>query len=115
MLLWLLRGCYVLILIGIAAVAFNNYYSQDEVGNGVKAVLIILLIGGTVLLTDLREKSKEITTISAVYFGLLLGLLLGSLFGSALDPFLRDWFPNQNPDRLSPMAQLSRIFITLLS
>lgn len=115
MLLWLLRGCYLLILIGIAAVAFNHYYSLDDTANGVKSVLIILLIGGTVLLTDLWEKSKEITTISAVYFGLLLGLLLGSLFGSALDPFLRDWFPNANPDHLSPMAQLSRIFITLLS
>jgi uncharacterized protein YacL len=115
MLLWLLRGCYVLILIGIAAVGFNHYYSIDQTGNGVKAVLVILLIGGTVLLTDLWEKSKEITTISAVYFGLLLGLLLGSLFGSALDPFLRDWFPNADPDHLSPMGQLSRIFITLLS
>ena len=32
-----------------------------------------------VLFTDVREKQKHITTISALYFGLLLGLLLGRL------------------------------------
>ena len=38
------------------------------------------------LFTDVREKQKQITTISAIYFGLLLGLLLGWLFSLALEP-----------------------------
>src|SRR5207302_645884 len=36
-------------------------------------------------------RHKEITTISAIYFGLLLGLLLGRFLLSALDPFLSEW------------------------
>ena len=46
-----------------------------------------------VLLTDVREKQKQITTISAIYFGLLLGLLLGWLFSLALVPILDSHVP----------------------
>jgi uncharacterized protein YacL len=114
MLLWLLRGCYVLIIIGMSIYGFNFFYSRDETSNGVKAVIVILVLGTIVLFTDLYEKNKQITTISAVYFGLLLGLLLGSLFSMALEPFMNEWFPPPLPTQTSPMAQLGRILITVL-
>ena len=50
---------------------------------------IILAVGGLVLFTDVCERNKQITTISAVYFGLLLGLLLGWLFSLAVEPIHR--------------------------
>ncbi len=92
MLLWLLRGAYVALLLGIAlytGVAF------DLIGQTTKSLLVplgILAFGGLVLLTDVREKQKHITTISAIYFGLLLGLFLGWLFSLALEPLLETWF-----------------------
>jgi uncharacterized protein YacL len=92
------------------------YYNQTEPDfwNGVKAVMIILGLGGAVLLTDLWEKEKQITTISAVYFGLLLGLLLGSLFAMVLEPFLNSWFPPKVGNHPSEMAQLGRFLLTVL-
>ena len=44
----------------------------------------ILGIGLLIVLIDVLVRNKQITTISAVYFGLLLGLLLGNIFYAAL-------------------------------
>ena len=38
----------------------------------------------------LLVRNKQITTMSAIYFGLLLGLLLGHILSTALEPFLFD-------------------------
>ena len=54
-------------------------------------------------------RNKQITTISAIYFGLLLGLLLGTLFSTALEPFIADWL-SKNPARL----QMIRLCCSLL-
>lgn len=110
MLLWLLRGCFLALLLGMAVFAFNIFYETGETVKGVEAGLAILLIGGVILFTDLYEKDKQITTISAVYFGLLLGLLLGWLFSMALEPFLTDWFR-----RWPQMIPMGRFMITVLS
>ena len=56
--------------------------------------LAILVFGGIVLFTDVREKQKQITTISAIYFGLLLGLFIGWLFSMALRPLFESAFPS---------------------
>jgi uncharacterized protein YacL len=42
------------------------------------------------VVADLSVRNKQITTISAVYFGLLLGFLLGTLFTTALEPIVAD-------------------------
>jgi uncharacterized protein YacL len=71
----------------------------------------ILGIGFLVLVTDVLIRNKQITTISAVYFGLLLGLVLGTLFSMALEPFLSDWgWLQKGPQRL----QSIRILITVI-
>jgi uncharacterized protein YacL len=44
-----------------------------------------------IVLTDILVRNKQITTVSAVYFGLLLGLFLGHTLATAIDPFLSDW------------------------
>ena len=64
-----------------------------------------------VLFTDLREKQKQITTISAVYFGLLLGLLLGWLFSLALDPLLEVRASRTEPQMV---AASGRVLITVV-
>src|SRR5260370_40345356 len=50
----------------------------------------MIILGVAVLGIDLFLPNKQITTLSATYFGLLLGLLIGSLFSMALDPFIKD-------------------------
>src|SRR5205807_4487139 len=69
----------------------------------------ILCAGAFVVATDLMVRNKQITTVSAVYFGLLLGLLLGTLFSIALEPFIGDWFNNSRQ-----LLQGLRLLITLI-
>ena len=66
---------------------------QLTVARALSVPVVILLFGGLVLVTDVREKQKQITTISAIYFGLLLGLLVGWLFSMAVVPMLESAFP----------------------
>jgi len=108
MLLWLLRSAYLALLIGIAIFAASVFVEHEETANAVFVPLLILVFGGIVLYTDLREKQKKITTLSAVYFGLLLGLLLGYLFSMALEPLMQNAFGKIR------MVQLSRVLITVV-
>jgi uncharacterized protein YacL len=91
-LLWLLRGIFGAICIGIAMLAFRHF-SQGHGGSadGYIAFLCILGAGLLIVVTDILIRNKQITTLSAVYFGLLLGLLLGNILSTALEPFIFDW------------------------
>jgi uncharacterized protein YacL len=91
-LLWLLRGCFGAVCIGIAMLAFRHF--SEGPGDSANAYLAFLCILGACLLiviTDVLIRNKQITTLSAVYFGLLLGLLLGNILSTALEPFVFDW------------------------
>jgi uncharacterized protein YacL len=109
MLLWLLRGAYAALVIVLAVFAANIFVSREENGNAVVVPLVILAVGGLILLTDVREKQKQITTISAVYFGLLLGLLVGWLFSMTVIPLIESAFPQNDH-----IVLLIRVVITLI-
>jgi uncharacterized protein YacL len=109
MLIWLLRGVYIALLMLIAAVAANVFVEHEQTANSILVPVGIILIGAVVLFTDVREKQKQITTISAVYFGLLLGLLIGWLFSLAVVPILHTSFPN-----VPHVENLGRILVTLV-
>jgi uncharacterized protein YacL len=87
LLLWGLRGFFGLIIISLAMLAFRQF-SEAGVPAGWGAFFAILIAGAVVVGVDLLLPNKQITTISALYFGLLLGLLLGNIFSVALEPFL---------------------------
>lgn len=107
MLLLLLRIAYVAMLLGTAAISVSMLYEYD--GNAVViAPIAILGIGSLVIATDVWEKNKQITTVSAVYFGMLLGLLLGYLFSLAIAPIVDSSFPN------TKMALLTRVLISVV-
>jgi len=111
-LLWLVRGVFGAIIIGIACVAFSYYYNlaarptRDDAWSGTLAFAGILLCGLVVVVVDIAIRNKQITTISAVYFGLLLGFLLGTLFTTALEPFI----PNAEPE----IRQFMRLVLTVI-
>ena len=89
--LWFLRGCFGALLIGMATGVLVYLENQGQIVLGIVTFVGMLVLGITVVAIDLFVRNKQITTLSAVYFGLLLGLLLGSLFSLALDPFIKDF------------------------
>src|SRR5262245_39148033 len=114
--LWFLRGAFGAILIGMAWIAFSYYNSEpyDDPGTGVLAFVSILALGALVIATDILVRNKQITTISAVYFGLLLGLLLGTLFSLALQPFLSAPPNDRTPWLTEARNQFIRLGIVLV-
>jgi uncharacterized protein YacL len=91
-LLWVLRGVFGAICIGIAMLAFRHFSEgPGDTANGYLAFACILLAGLLIVVTDILIRNKQITTLSAIYFGLLLGLLLGNILSTALEPFIFDW------------------------
>jgi len=96
-LLWTLRFVFLLILLGIGLAAFQHFTigTSPSMPMAIFALTGIFGIGVTIVLSDVSIRQKQITTLSAVYFGLLLGLLLGNILSTALDPFLFDWQPGK--------------------
>jgi uncharacterized protein YacL len=94
-LVWTLRAIFLAIMMGLAVVAFQ-YFSDlgsrsEKRGLGPLAGMVVIFLAALVIATDLLVQRKEITTISAVYFGLLLGLLLGNLLATGLNPIFFDF------------------------
>lgn len=85
-LLWLLRGAFGAVVIGVAMIAFQFF--SENMTNAWIAFFAILGIGLLIVVSDLLIRDKQITTLSAIYVGLLLGLLLGHLLSTAVQPFI---------------------------
>src|SRR5262245_12986875 len=81
------RGVYAALIIRIAT-GVLYYYGRTNVLFGLLLFGCILLVGVAVLVLDALSKNKQITTISAVFFGLLMGFFLSDLFWTALDPII---------------------------
>src|SRR5436190_19408384 len=112
MLLWILRGIFGITVIGMATAA-GLLVSSDGASSSysIASFGIVLLVGVAALAVDVCVRNKQITTISAVYFGLLLGLLLGTLFSLALKPLVHDYFP---PSLATRLDQLQQFLIVLV-
>jgi uncharacterized protein YacL len=111
MLLWLLRGCFIIIVLGMATSALVDFQRLSNDSAGLVAFAAILVVGFATVGADLVIRHKQITTISAIYFGLLLGLLLGTLFWMALEPFVTSLDARFKPPGVT---QLLRLLLTLM-
>jgi uncharacterized protein YacL len=114
--LWLLRGVFGAIIISTAMIAYQHFSqaTPDDIVPALGAFLGILGIGLLVVLGDVLIRDKQITTISAIYIGLLLGLLLGHILSTALDPFLFDWDPANRTPLMIKRKTLLTLLLTLL-
>jgi uncharacterized protein YacL len=106
-----LRGGFIATMIGIATYGLLHFDAQGQFGLGLTAFAAVLLCGIVVIVLDLVVRNKQITTISAVYFGLLLGMILGNLFWMALEPFAANSDPRAQPQGLSQVLRLLTILI----
>jgi uncharacterized protein YacL len=105
MLLWILRVCYLAMILGVGLIFMVNYPETAPFSDKVLVLVGTILFGVVVLLADVAVRDKQITTVSAIYFGLLIGLLIGTITATALDPFLADWFGHA-PRRTETMKLL---------
>ncbi|MEZ6141489.1 MAG: PIN/TRAM domain-containing protein [Zavarzinella sp.] len=114
MLLWLLRGLFVIMVIGMSVAAFSVFDDTALTYRRLISTLgavAMLGIGGIVMFTDMYERNKQITTLSALYFGLLLGLLLGWLLSLVMERYIVSWLGVENSE---PASNLVRLFTTVV-
>ncbi|MFN9368858.1 MAG: PIN/TRAM domain-containing protein, partial [Planctomycetia bacterium] len=89
MALIVLRATFVMVSVGIAVLIFGSDTMRQApqwLPWGVLAAMIALPL--TVMAIDAGIKHKNLTTITAVYFGLLIGVLLTYVSMLALSPIL---------------------------
>ena len=83
MLIWVIRALYLLIMAGTAAQITRDYSGLLNISHvGLAPYLVfssILGLGSLVVVVDLLYPHKRLSTITAIYFGLLIGSLLGHL------------------------------------
>lgn len=102
MALLILRAIFVMVSVGIAVLIFNSPAAQaapEWVPWAVLGGMIVLPL--TVIGVDGMLRRKELTTITAVYFGLLIGVFLTYVAMLALQPImplnqsdpLHSWLP----------------------
>lgn len=107
----MLRGLFGALVIGIASGFLFYFIGQSRMAVGLTAFGLIMLLGVLVVAIDALSHNKQITTISAVFFGLLMGFLLGNLFWMALRPIMEENFGGER----SPQVHLIQLFLTLVS
>ncbi|GIW81150.1 MAG: PIN/TRAM domain-containing protein [Gemmatales bacterium] len=112
MLVLILRGLFGALIIGLATSALVLEGAQG--GLGLAVFTVVMLVGIAAVAIDIFVKNKQITTISAVYFGLLLGFLLGHLFSLALEPLIQHYLPT-NPEAQELNARILRLLRFLIT
>jgi uncharacterized protein YacL len=106
--LWLVRGVFLALSIGIATSMLTHYNSLE---GSLISFGIIMLICLAVMVTDGLARNKQITTISALFFGLLMGFLLADLFWRALEPILSGYL---DKNKNLQIINLIYLFTTLI-
>ncbi|MDG1873883.1 MAG: PIN domain-containing protein [Mariniblastus sp.] len=92
MALWILRGCFLLIAIGLALSLTANPEliegdSLEDNGSTRLFIFVVFVVGAIVaVLIDVIARNKRIDMISSVYFGLVVGLFLTYVVDLALTP-----------------------------
>jgi uncharacterized protein YacL len=109
LLLFILRSAFLAMVIGVATPTLPYFFEHNLYYTGFAVFGSIVGLGLFVIFLDLLIPNKQITTISAVYFGLLMGLVLGNLFWMALESLINDYLSLQ-PELVQPL----RLFLTLI-
>lgn len=119
-LLWIARVLFVFMVVSIATDSFIFSLDRLEERNLVGFSLGLVLSGMTlafcfgVIVLDAITRNKQITTLSAVYFGLLMGFLIGQLFWQAMAPLMESYLKMVNLDE-TRVKYLLQLMINIFS
>lgn len=87
MFLWVIRGLFVAVWIGIGAFLAYTYPLPRL---GVVAMFVgVVMLGGATIGLDVFFTRKRIATISGIFIGLLVGIVLSNFIMLALQPFTK--------------------------
>jgi uncharacterized protein YacL len=112
----ILRTVFLALTIGIATNVLVNYIRVEQLGTAIASFVGIMLAGLAIVAVDVFTRNKQITTISAIYFGLLMGFLLGSLFWQALKPIFGQYMASSDLDvaQLFVILTMSYVSVSIL-
>ena len=96
MLLWTIRGLFILVWAGIAASLASMF---STILNPYVGFAAVILMGGTAIALDVFFQRTKIAVVSAIFFGLIVGLILSSLLRVALVPFV-EFVENSLPAKM---------------
>lgn len=102
----ILRGLFGALVIGIATGLLYYYFDQERRTAGMLVFVLVLAAGGIIVALDALAKHKQITSLSAMYFGLLLGFILGGLLWLPLEPIISEYLDDR-------VTQLIRLLLTV--
>jgi uncharacterized protein YacL len=111
--LWLVRFFFIAMSIGIGTSVMIFFHNRNATGSGAIGLLVVLALCGLVIWGDALTRNKQITTISAVFFGLLMGFILSALFWQALQPILNAYLQGWDSSD-ARVERLIYLFITLI-
>jgi uncharacterized protein YacL len=115
----ILRGLFLALTIFVATGALLYFESQRALGLGYGFLVFVLLILFSVCVigADLCSRSKQITTFSGIFFGLLAGAFVGNLVIDLLEPILKPYFRQLADDgQISETPwHLMRLFTTVVT
>jgi uncharacterized protein YacL len=117
-LLWIARVLFVIMAVSISGdsviFALDGKTGGPQFWMGIGSAVLALGVCIGVIILDARTKAKEITTLSAIYFGLLLGFLIGQLFWTALEHLVQSYLDMADIKDLR-IKYLTQLLITVLS
>jgi len=102
--LTILRSVFVAVAIGLA-VLFATSDMVDKQNEWISWAILagMLVLSGGIIGLDMAFRRKQLDTISAVYFGLIVGMLMAYVAGLALTPL----FPvAEDPDAIRLVGQI---------
>lgn len=89
MLLWLTRGAFASLMLCVALVALSLGLSDSSTMlPSILGAVAIIGVAALVMIMDLREKQKSVSSVSSIFFGLILGLLVGWLVGNVVESLI---------------------------
>ncbi len=104
--LFILRGTFLMVCIGLAVAVINSDILPDHPRAPWVVFLGLLTLAAAVIAIDMSVRRKPLDTISAVYFGLIVGLLLSYVAGLAMTPLFTPPIADTTMEQLKPYVQL---------
>lgn len=108
LILLLVRFLFLTMAIGIGTSLLLYFHERYRTATGVLCLIGAIGICALIIAADVAARNKQITIISAIFFGLLMGFILSTLFWQSLEPIINEYLGD------SPLKRMAPLLITLI-